>query len=142
MSNRVVSRNGLGQLIRDCEQAGEDTAREAVERGAKLSRAMAPVGTKPDSRTKKLKDSIETHMISATSGVWYSTARHALPVEFSAAPHDISGKVFFFWEKEGRMWQPGENIIDHPGNPAQPFLRPAYDIVMAQIMEIARREYP
>jgi hypothetical protein len=141
-SNRVVARNGFGQFIRDCEQAAELTAKDAVERGAELSRGFAPVGHKPDPRTVKLKNSIHTRMFSRTSGEWYSEARHALSQEKGAKAHDIPGEVSFFWEKMDRMWTPGSNVINHPGNAAQPFLRPAYKQVSRELSAIARRHYP
>jgi hypothetical protein len=142
VSNRVVSRNGLGQFIRECEQAAERTARDLVERGAELSRNFAPVGHKVDPRTIPLAQSIESRMISSTSGEWFATARHALPVEFGAGPHEITGQVHFWWENEGRWWEPGDNMINHPGNPAQPYLRPAYEIVMGMAIDVADENYP
>ncbi len=141
-SNKVVARNGFGRFTEACDEAARRTAQEAVERGAALSRTLAPIGHKVDGRTIPLRDSIFSEMTGATSGRWVSVARHALPTEYGAGPHPITGDVSFFWERERRMWQPGENVIDHPGNPAQPFLRPAYEIVMAQVMDIAKRNYP
>jgi hypothetical protein len=142
VSNRVVARSQIGQFIRDCEVAGEKTVEKAIKRGETLSKQLAPVGVKADPRTKSLRDSIESRMLSRTSGEWVATARHALPIEKGAAPHDIPGEVSFFWENMGRNWIPGTNVINHPGNAAQPYLRPAYEIVMRDIMAIARGEYP
>jgi hypothetical protein len=142
VSNKVTARNGLGQFIRDCEQAAEYTVRDAIEEGAKLSRALAPSGTKPDPRTVPLKDSITSAMTSRTQGHWSSSARHALAIEKGASPHGIPGNVSFFWENQGRWWTPGSNVIQHPGNAAQPYLRPAYEVIMHRIMGIARRHYP
>lgn len=141
-SNRVVARNGFGQFIRNCEQAGEASARDLVERGAQLSRALAPIGKKPDPRTTKLKNSIHTRMFSGTSGEWYAEARHALAIEKGARRHPIPGEVTFFWVKEDRWWNPGSNEIDHPGNAAQPYLRPAYKQLMREYMTIMKRHYP
>jgi hypothetical protein len=142
VSNRVVARNGIGRFRQQCSDAAENTIRDAVEEGAELSRSLAPVGHKKDPRTVKLKDSIESEVLSRTSGQWKSTARHALAIEKSAKPHPITGWVNFFWEREGRNWDGGPNMIQHPGNAAQPYLRPAYEIIMRRIMEIARRNYP
>jgi hypothetical protein len=89
-----------------------------------------------------LKDSISAEMLSRTSGQWKATARHALPQEFGAGPHEITGDVSFFWESEGRMWNPGDNMIHHPGNPAQPYLRPAYKIISGKLLSIMKRFYP
>lgn len=142
VSNRVVARNDIGRFIRDCEVAGTRTVESAIEKGAQLSRDLAPVGLKNDTRTSHLKDSINTKMLSGNSGVWIASARHALAVEKGARPHEIPGNVSFFWENEDRFWNPGDNMIQHPGNDAQPYLRPAYVIVMREIMGIARGKYP
>lgn len=142
VSNHVIVRNNFGQFIRECEAAGTKTVQDAVKKGAKLSRALAPIGVKPDPRTPSLRASIEPVMFDERHGAWYADARHALPIEYGAAPHLITGNVTFFWEEEGRDWTPGDNWIQHPGNDAQPYLRPAYEIVMRTIMEEARRNYP
>lgn len=152
-SNRVVARNGIGRFIAECEMAATRTVEDAIDEGARLSREMAPAGVKPDPRTPPLKASIFTHMQGRTSGYWGSNARHALPVETGARRHPIPANVKFYWDKVHRMWMipevyfrvtgyPGADPIDHPGNPAQPFLKPAYKIVMRNIMAHARRNYP
>ncbi len=142
VSNRVIARNDIGRFRAACSDAAEKTVEEAIERGAKLSRQMAPRGTKRDPRTTKLKNSIEPRMLSRTQGEWKATARHALAIEKGAVPHQITGWVNFFWENEERNWVPGKNLINHPGNAAQPYLRPAYIVVMKQLMQIARTKYP
>lgn len=142
VSNRVIARNSMGQFIAACEKGATATVERAIQKGATLSRAMAPKGHKPDPRTIPLAASIKSEMVSATAGHWYADARHALPQELSAAPHEITGRVSFFWEREGRQWHPGDNMIQHPGNPAQPYLRPAYKVVMGEIMAIAAEEFP
>jgi hypothetical protein len=142
VSNRVIARNGIGQFRSECSLAAERTVEKAVERGARLSRDFAPSGSKNDPRTTKLKKSIEPRMLGRTQGEWTATARHALAIEKGAVPHEITGWVNFFWERESRDWEPGMNLINHPGNAAQPYLRPAYAIVMGEVMAIARGEYP
>lgn len=153
VSNRVIARNGIGQFRVACERAAERTIKRAVNDGAELSRSFAPVGPKHDERTIPLAASIKARMTGSTSGEWYSTARHALPQEFGAGPHVIAGNphLRFFWEAAGRMFVPAEefyhqpglvSIVNHPGNPASPFLRPAYNQVMGRIMAIARAEFP
>ena len=144
----VAARNNLGQFISDIERAGEATVRQMVEEGAKLSRAQAPVGVKHDRRTVPLKDSIFTQMHGRTNGSWFSVARHALAIEKGARAHLIVGDPFmkFFWEAAGRMWIPGlygePDIINHPGNEAQPFMEPALVQVMSRWRSIAGRFYP
>lgn len=152
VSNRVYSKNALGQFAARCERAGVKTVEKAVTEGAKMSRKLAPEGSKVDPRTVPLKDSIFSHNV-GTYGFWYSVARHAMPQEFGAGPHVITGdpSLGFWWEAEGRNWIPAAvyfkspgliDVINHPGNPAQPFLRPAYEVVMANVMRWAKRYYP
>lgn len=149
----VVARNDLGQFIRECELAARNTVEDAIEDGANLSRAMAPEGSKPDPRTVPLKASIKTRMFGRTKGEWGSSARHALAIEHGARPHPIPANVRFYWDKAGRMWMPpelyervtgypGADPIEHPGNAAQPYLRPAYVQVMASMPARMRRYYP
>jgi hypothetical protein len=148
VSNRVVSRNRFGRFIADCEQAAGDTAEDLVKMGARLSKERAPTGAKDDLRTIPLKQSIQSRMLSRTSGVWEATARHSLAIEFGAVHHLIVGNPYlqFYWEAAGRQWVPGlfgePDIVNHPGNEEQPYLRPAYDMVMAQAMAVARQHYP
>lgn len=137
----VVHRGRWGRFAAHYENAGTQTVHDAIEEGAKISRALAPVGTKPDPRTIPLKASIDTEMTSRNSGRWLSTARHAHAVEFGSRPHTISARVRFWWEAAGRWWIPGEGFIHHPGNQAQPFMRPAYDVVKRRLSEIARKRY-
>jgi len=142
VSNRVLARNNLGRFIAECEMAARDTIEELVNEGARLSREFAPVGSKKDPRTAKIRDSIEPQVLSRTSGNWTCTARHALPQELSGAAHPQPGNVTFFWEREGRMWVPGDNTINHPGNPAHPYLRPAYEIVSGKAISVMQKHYP
>lgn len=155
-SNRVIARNGIGQFTAECAAAARDTIDDAVTQGAQISRHIAPKGNKPDPRTSKLGDSIEPRVLSRTSGQWVATARHALPQELGASAHTISGNpdLAFFWEKEGRMFLPASTLfggqfgfpavttVSHPGNAPQPYLRPAYEAIMARLIQIARSNYP
>lgn len=153
VSNRVVARNHIGRFIDECSLAAKNTIEKAVHDGADLSRDFAPVGYKADLRTIPLKDSIRVRMRGRTSGEWYATARHALPQEFGAGPHPIYGDpdLSFFWEAKGRRFVPAQEfynqpgmvtVVNHPGNPAQPYLRPAYELISQRIMAIARGFYP
>jgi hypothetical protein len=138
ISTTVIARNDFGRFVAEMEGRITRGIEDAIEQGAELSRGMAPVGEKPDYRTVPLKDSISTEMKSSTSGVWKSTARHAAPVEFGAGPHLITGQVRFWWDAEGRWWVPGQNFINHPGNRAQPFIRPAYEDIKNRFADIMR----
>lgn len=142
MTSRVVARNGIGRFISECEMAARSTIEETVKEGEKLSKGFAPTGSKPDPRTPTLRAGMFSEVLSRTSGRWGCRARHALPIELSAGPHPIPGHVRFFWDRAGRWWVPGTNEINHPGNAAQPFLRPAYEIMMSRVMSIAAQHYP
>jgi hypothetical protein len=143
----VSARNSLGQFTKLVEEAGHKTVEEMVEIGANESRRQAPVGGKHDRRTVPIKQSIFTQMFNRSSGMWGSSARHALYQEKGTRPHEIvSSKFNFFWQNEGRMWIPGlfrdPDIINHPGHDAQPFLEPAFNMVMTRWRQIARKHYP
>jgi hypothetical protein len=143
----VSARNSVGEFIKVIENAGHETIQELVEMGANESRRQAPVGDKHDRRTIPIKQSIFTQMTSRAQGMWGSSARHALYQEKGTRPHEIvSSKFKFFWQNEGRMWIPGlfqdPDIINHPGHDAQPFLEPAFNMVMTRWRQIARKHYP
>lgn len=142
VSNRVVVRNSLGRFIADVEGAATRTVERCISEGEELSKEMAPTGIKHDHRTVTLKAGMFKETLSRTSGRWGCAARHALPIEFGAGPHAIPGTVKFFWDNEGRWWTPGSNVINHPGNGAQPFLRPAYKVIAQRAASIAAEEYP
>jgi hypothetical protein len=148
VSNRVVVRNNFGQFISEIEAAGQATVDDILDEGVALSRQMAPVGSKHDPRTVPLREGFFVQKLSRTSGIWGNFARHALAIERGARPHTIMGQptMKFYWESERRMWIPGlfgeVDIINHPGNDAQPYLLPAYRTVMQRAMDIARRYYP
>jgi hypothetical protein len=148
LSTRVFARNRIGQFTDECSAAGEATVSDMIDEGADLSRSLAPVGHKLDKRDVPLKESIESEMLSRTSGIWYSISGHALPIETGARAHPIPGKpgLRFWWDKEGRMFLPAPHgrvtVVQHPGNAAQPFLRPAYEAIMSRWSAIAKRYYP
>lgn len=153
VTNQVHARNSIGRFISECEAAATATVQEMVDEGETLSKAMAPVGHKFDPRTVTLRAGMFSKMLSRTSGIWGNFARHALPIEKGAGAHVIRGNpaLGFFWEAAGRNWipaavfyhQPGlADVINHPGNAAQPFLRPAYEVISGRAMAIARKHYP
>jgi hypothetical protein len=148
VSNRVVVRNNFGQFISEIEAAGQATVDDILDEGVALSRQMAPVGSKHDPRTVPLREGFFVQKLGRTSGVWGNFARHALAIERGARPHVIMGQptMKFYWESERRMWVPGlfgeVDVINHPGNDAQPYLLPAYRTIMQRAMDIARRYYP
>lgn len=153
VSTRVYARNSLGRFISECEAAATGTVESLIENGADLARDFAPVGHKPDPRTIPLRESIGHALTSRTSGVVYATARHALVTEFGGAPHTIPGNpaLSFYWENMGRWWVPASefyntpglaDVVNHPGSPAQPYLRPAYRAMMGMALPTADRHYP
>ena len=151
-SNHVVARDRFGRFIREVEMASGETVKDLLQEGMELSRALAPVGTKRDPRTVPLRDSLFIEMTSRTQGTWGSFARHAMAIEKGGRPHIIYGNpnLGFFWEKEGREWLPAEfyysspgmrDFVNHPGNAAQPFLRPAYEILTGRISAKLRQNF-
>ena len=148
ITTKVYARNEIGRFISECEAAATRTVKDMLDAGADVARKEAPVGPKPDRRTVPLRDSIETHMTSRTSGYFSSNARHAGPIEFGAVPHVIPGNPYlhFFWESEGRWWVPGlladQDLVNHPGNAAQPFMGPGFRAIVHSYGSIAARHYP
>lgn len=146
VSSTVVYRDHMGRFLSAVEAGVTAAVRETIEDGAKLSKRLAPSGAKPDPRTQKLKDSIDWYMTGSNSGVWVATARHALPIEFGAGPHLISGSpnLLFWWDREGRYYTPshGVDVVNHPGNAAQPYLRPAYEITKHRLLTALDRHIP
>lgn len=157
-SKAVYTRTGFGQFARECDAAADRTAMRVAKEGAKVSRALAPVGEKRDRRPghTPLKRSIGSRMIGKAKAEWYSTSKHALHVEFGTSPHQIVGKMNFEWTNAGTFfywnnprylywnWDPAMGaIVYHPGADAQPFLLPAYEIVARRkAMKIAKQEFP
>lgn len=153
ISPRLILRNDLGRFISEVEAGSQRLTSKLVERGAQLSRALAPVGHKHDRRTIPLRDSIGHEMHGRTAGSWFATARHAMAQEKGGRSHIITGDphLSFYWEAAGRRWIPADefyhqpglvDVVNHPGNPAQPYLRPSYEIVMREAMGIAEAVYP
>jgi hypothetical protein len=148
VSNRVVARNHFGMFIRDCEQAAAATVSDLIDEGMDISKDLAPRGSKADHRSTPIKESFFKEMRGRTAGVWGNFSRHALHQEYGTRAHLIMGNptMRFWWDNAGRMWIPGlygePDIIHHPGHSAQPFMRPAYKIVMRRAMAVARRHYP
>lgn len=145
---QVIARNGIGRFISECSLAAATTIKEIINDGQELSIALAPVGHKADPRTPTLQAAMYSRQISRTSGVWGNDARHALPIELGAGAHVIMGSPYlsFFWDNAGRQWVPGlygtPDFVNHPGNAAQPYLRPAYEVMMSRAMSIADGNYP
>lgn len=97
----------------------------AVERTARLVAGRA-VELAPED-TGELKASNEVEKLSDGSWLVKFTADHAKPQEYGARPHPITpdeaDALRFEWRGEIVFRQ----FVFHPGNEAQPFLRPALD---------------
>lgn len=150
---RVITRNAIGQFAAECERAAGETAHDIAKEGMELARTLAPAGHKPDRRTLPIRDSFYLQRYSATQWAFANSARHALPQERGARPHIIIGSPAFqfFWEAQRRDWVPASiyygvpglvDVINHPGNAAQPFMGPAWDVVKQRAVAIMRRHYP
>jgi len=110
--------DGIAEIIARCEAVNraitEEVAVDAV-RGCPVDRG-------------DLKRSIHTTFPDKLTGrVWVGTD-HWRPTEYGSLPHPIKarrpgGVLAFYWEKHGR-WFFGP-LVNHPGTPAQPFMRPA-----------------
>ena len=92
-TSTVVQRNSIGRFISECEVAAGRTIGELINDGMELSKSMAPVGSKPDPRTPTLRAAMFSQQLSRTSGIWGNFARHALPIELGAGPHEIKGNA-------------------------------------------------
>jgi len=136
ISTRVYARNSFGRFISELERAATETVAATVEEGTALAKGMATV------KTGAMRASIEGYMTSATSGEWMVGTDHWHFQEHGTAPHPITGRVSFWWEKEGRPWFAGNNTISHPGNPAVHFMLNSYRIAGGHMMDYARRFYP
>ncbi len=148
VTGRLAARNNMGQFIAACEKAATATVEDAIDRGEKLSKNFAPTGHKVDRRTVTLEAGMFKEMLSSTQGRWGNFARHALPIELGAGAHAIMGNPFlhFYWDAAGRWWVPGlhgsPDVVQHPGNAAQPYLKPAFDIIKGELASIAAQNYP
>lgn len=137
---KITTRDEFGRFTAMASRAGEAMLEEMARDGAELSRELAPVGHKPDPRSVSVRDGIRYFTTHDTAS-WTSVARHAMAVELGSKRHPQSGNVGFFWEREGRRWGPGDNIIDHPATAAKPYLRPAWEIIMDRWDEYARKHF-
>lgn len=61
-------------------------------------------------------------------GVYNDPAKYAHLVEYGAAPHDITieNKKALHW-LDPTFGEAFAGVVHHPGSPAQPFMRPAFD---------------
>lgn len=116
---RVLARNHLGQFLAKVDRAIVAGLESTVRHGAEVAIAAAP------EKTGELKATIEPVMLSDREAALTVGTHYWKYQEYGTRPHDITGHVRFWWEKEGREWEPGANIINHPGNPGLHFMEKA-----------------
>lgn len=153
----VYNRNRLGQFAEEIEKGCDRAVDRWVELGAATSREMAPgPGYRVGNYSRRagyipLKASIGS-VAHGHSGYWYTNAPHWKFVEYPTGAHSITGYLVFPW-KGGMFrwddprfsnWTEGSGAtVHHPGTGAQPFLKPAYELVVKrQMMAILKSEMP
>lgn len=134
-SRLVITRNRFGEFARSMDAVSRATADSIADRGVSIAQRLAPV------RTGRLRSSIRKVKYSGNAARWGAFTSYAAAQEFGARPHPLPGNVRFYWQNEGRMWNPGSNTIRHPGNPAVHFIRYSYEIASREAMGILRQEY-
>lgn len=140
-SSNAKAQTELDRYIAQLRRHGEELMVALSEEGAKKAIEYAPLGKKPDKRTRPLKDSIHAEH-GKTYARWVVNARHGKIIEEGGGPSEITGRVYFFWERHNRFWRPGDNIIHHPPTAAKPYMRPSLHAIMKEWPEIAKRIYP
>lgn len=128
----VRMRDRIGRFAAIIDAAGVGMAHDMVETTARFAHENAPVGPgrKDYVRRPKLSGSIGFRMTSAKAGVIEAKTGHAGPQEKGAGPHPIPNAF-------------GMGItVMHPGNAAQPYLRPAYIQLQPLLPGMLEKWYP
>lgn len=131
----TIIRNRFGRFAEHCREAARKTAEEASEVGARVARARAP------KRTGAMASTIRTASFAYTVGGFTVGTDHWDYQEFGTHPHEITGEVSFFWERESRPWTPGRNVIHHPGNRAVHFMLDGYEASKVELIAAMYRNY-
>ena len=141
-------RDESGRFISYVDSGVEDAIEEMARDGYSIALDLAPKGSKPDDRGPSITGGMYyTKAWDRKHGwVWGSTAKHALIQELGSKRtwwEMYAGKTKFYWEREGRMFKPGDNWIKHPGLNANPFpegyLRPSLEAVWQDYADYLRR---
>lgn len=132
VSNQIQMRDQWGRYEALLDEAGIRTAEALVEHAANDAADRAPVGPgrKDYGRRPKLNTVVEPVMTSPKVGVIRVAAGHAGAQEHGAEPHWIPNAFGL-----------GITVL-HPGNPAQPYIRPAILALKRVALAIAKRYYP
>lgn len=133
-SIRAVYRDDSGRFLSRLHTA----ERRGMEQTAKEAEAMAYVLA--PKRTGTMAATIRSTVGSSGWTVSVGTD-HWQYTELGAVPHAITGDVSFFWEREGRMWHPGSNTINHPGTHAVHFMRSTFEAIAPRTLGNISRNF-
>ena len=125
VSNQVGVRNDMGRFIADIEAAAPKLIQASLNAGEEVAIANTNVDT------GRLAGSFFTRLVSRTQGHLGNPVPYAKWQDEGGDPHEQEGWVSFFWEKRGRMWNPGNNLINHPGNDGTGFMLKGYNAAKA-----------
>lgn len=138
VSNQVIARDDLGRFIADIENAAPRLIQASLDAGKDAAIAETPVNT------GRLAGSFFTRLVSRTVGYLGNPTPYARWQDEGGDAHEQRANVSFFWEEQGRMWEPGRppQVIHHPGNPAHHFMRAGYNRACAFARANMDRYYP
>jgi HK97 gp10 family phage protein len=117
----------LEEFADDLEQIA-DSIDEAVDEGVKdtAQDVETTASEKAPVDSGALRADIRATRMEIAKWSIGSTKKYAPPTEYGSEPHPITPNgpypLVFYWEKKGRWATPEK--VEHPGTPAQPFLRP------------------
>lgn len=132
VSNQIYMRDNFGRFEAILDEAGVRTAAAMVEAAADDAADRAPVGPgrKDYGRRPKLNTVVIPVMTSPKVGVIVVRTGHGSSQEHGARPHWIPNAFGM-----------GVPVL-HPGNAAQPYVRPAILALRRKAIAIAKRFYP
>lgn len=120
LTNSVTVRDHTGRFLDRYQEKKRRGLEELMKAGAKRARELAPF------QTGRLASTIR-YSTGTSGGSWSVGTGYWGPQEFGARPHSMRGDVTFYWQREARFWRSGDNIINHPGNPAVHFMRRSFE---------------
>lgn len=145
MAGQVEVRTGVqfrderGRFLAKIKEGSLAAFKEMAEDGAAIAHDLAPPpSAKRDPRSAHITDSFY-HDAGEDYALWGNSARHAMAVEEGSIRHLQSGNVSFFWDKKGRWWKSGSNLIDHPATAAKSYLRPSYYAIVQEVRTYLKR---
>ena len=135
VKNDVLARDRLGQFVFHLQEIHARSTEEALVAGTAAAIAAAP------KKTGRMASTIHYTLLNPKEGEVSVGTSHWRYSEFGTAPHLITGDVSFFWTREGRRWNPGKNMISHPGSMSKPFMRIGYEVACDTLKEAMSRNY-